>query len=217
MSDIWFSVNEYKDLVNLNVKFIKGELSQTPYHLGPLDSETLPLVEKLIKMHARGILTLEGQPGICEYKQFIPHTWIQNGQIEGNWYVDCEQKSYISFCVQKTNESLKFIRKILTSKELVVFALDISNNKVFSNTKGEFNVTRERSHSELDKLESTQWTLFTNIHELHSSDIIRIWNDYPQIQKILKKCFHVYVALKEYGVSGIEDKIMSIYSEFQNM
>ncbi|GKT67145.1 hypothetical protein ColTof4_13536 [Colletotrichum tofieldiae] len=60
--DKWKKAKDWDALVDLNAEFIKLSADgiqdvYTPYHLGPLDPESLELVPALLRLHEYGILT----------------------------------------------------------------------------------------------------------------------------------------------------------------
>ena len=82
----------FKNLVCLNIAFLKGILNGTPYHHGPIDDETIPLLSQLIKLNKKGFLSTNGQPGIIS--DFI-------SPLDGIYYQE-NQKSYISGYIHKS-------------------------------------------------------------------------------------------------------------------
>jgi len=62
----FFPVVTWADLCAVNVRFLKKEIEQTYYHLGPTDPETEPLLPALIKLNELGCYTTNGQPGLIE-------------------------------------------------------------------------------------------------------------------------------------------------------
>ena len=53
----------FKNLICLNIAFLKGILKVTPYHGGPVDNETIPLLSQLVQLNKKGFLSTNGQPG----------------------------------------------------------------------------------------------------------------------------------------------------------
>ena len=62
-----------------------GGLKTTPWSLAPIASETVPLLDNLREINARGLVTTEGQPGDCnEYKMDgTSYTDYQRGYMNG--------------------------------------------------------------------------------------------------------------------------------------
>jgi hypothetical protein len=75
-------VDTYRKLQRSTIGFLKGKIGTTMFHAAPLDNETIPLMNDLVLINQLGFVSMEGQPGICEYN--IP------GKIS-----DIEQVSYI--------------------------------------------------------------------------------------------------------------------------
>ena len=63
-SDQWRAAEAWKDFMDLNRAFLRGESRLTPYHLGPIYEETNDLVPTLIRLHDYGILTFQSQPAM---------------------------------------------------------------------------------------------------------------------------------------------------------
>ena len=59
---VFSSVKSYDDLIKANVAFLQGKVRRTPYHCGPIDNETIPLVEDLVKINNYGFISTNGQP-----------------------------------------------------------------------------------------------------------------------------------------------------------
>ncbi|KAL4862013.1 hypothetical protein BDV12DRAFT_179389 [Aspergillus spectabilis] len=52
---LWLQATTFTDLVELNMKFLRNEISSTPYHCGPLEEETRGLIKSLLKLHEKNI------------------------------------------------------------------------------------------------------------------------------------------------------------------
>jgi len=72
----------YDELLAANTAFLRGELPQTPYHLGPIDPETHALREALLELHAREFLSVCGQPANANQRSFVegylPIQWVSS-------------------------------------------------------------------------------------------------------------------------------------------
>jgi hypothetical protein len=60
----WMRIQEFADLQEVMVRFIDGELTTTPWHGGPLDPESTPLVDALRAINTLGFVTENSQPGV---------------------------------------------------------------------------------------------------------------------------------------------------------
>ncbi len=111
MSDFsqWYNAKSFSKILKLNMEFIKGNLSSTPYHYGPIYDMN---VTDLLYLHKNGILTTNGQSNECYYTQ--KHSM--------------EQKSYLNGFTYKRN--LKFLLNFLyQNKHLFEYKIyDISND-----------------------------------------------------------------------------------------
>lgn len=93
---VWDQVTTFQELVVVNTAFILGLVDMTPYHAGPLDPETLPLVPKIALLNTLGFVSINSQPGLFERGAYVPETWYtRNGREQGAWYVDTDQRGFI--------------------------------------------------------------------------------------------------------------------------
>ena len=74
---LWKVCEDFDQLIELNRKFLKGDIKSTPYHLGPIDTETAPLVQDLLRLHDFKLLTFCSQP--LENQESF---WVEDSQ---NW------------------------------------------------------------------------------------------------------------------------------------
>lgn len=92
----WYEASTYREVLDLNRAFIRGELKTTVYHGGPLCDETTPLIPNLLSLHDYGILTHAGQPHQDDGPFFTDYKppalqWSQ-------W----RQRPYLDFLVPRT-------------------------------------------------------------------------------------------------------------------
>lgn len=59
----------FKRFQMLMIMFLKGEIYSNPFHLAPVDRETIPLLKTLIRINEAGFVTIEGQPGECGFER----------------------------------------------------------------------------------------------------------------------------------------------------
>jgi hypothetical protein len=170
-------VQSYRDLINLNILFIKGQISKTPYHHGPLALDSQESRETLIKMNELGFLSMDGQGPKPEAKH--------------------QQKTYISgfMKAELAKPFIKFIKKYPKINYLISFkSQDIKTN--IRNWKEDFDngfinsLTRKRT---LDsEWENISFTTFKNVYydELHG------FEDYPNIMEIFETNEYIYLSLQ---------------------
>jgi len=76
---LWRAAEDLSHLCELNRKFLLGEIPETPYHGGPIDPETIPLVESLLKLHDFQLVADSSQP--YEHSAFkLGEEWIERQQ-----------------------------------------------------------------------------------------------------------------------------------------
>ena len=100
----WDSVTNVADLNAGIIRFLRGELPTSPWHLDPVDEETLPIVESLVRLNRLGYITSQGQPGTFIY----PIKNIKTGEIVTSKkdptvrYIEL-QHGYIDGIISKSN------------------------------------------------------------------------------------------------------------------
>lgn len=111
----WSKYNE-EEIIELNSKFIKGEINSAPYHHGPIDHEA---TKNLIRLGEEfRILTTEGQKTIYDKQE--------------EYY----QKAYLSFLIEE-QRSKSIIDYLLARDYLVWSAKNSEPEKVTFHTKFE--------------------------------------------------------------------------------
>ena len=122
MDPHWVSICSYEDLLRINSKFIRGELENTPYCCGPLESDSILLRDKLLEMHKYLMFTTNGQGGLLIHGHFISDTWTnREGKSCGNWYCDSEQKGYVDFYMPFNQQFIDTIINDTTLNVLVLY------------------------------------------------------------------------------------------------
>ena len=142
----WIEAQDFTELLVLNRKFLRGEILETPYHCAPIDEETIPLVEGLLKIHDLGLLTYSSQP----YQD-------DRGFPVGEDWADYQQRPFLSFLVaDKDGLGLELFRKLQEKPEIVVQAAQSYPYRMWPGSyDGGLVVTRERIVNSADNLATT--------------------------------------------------------------
>ena len=107
IEDEYSDAKTFQDLRDINVKFLKGIYDHTAYHGGPVDSETIPLLDDLCRLNTLGAYTFCGQPGLCTFREVrkipIRDDDIKKGIIS---VFEChQQRAYLDMFIER-----KYIR-----------------------------------------------------------------------------------------------------------
>lgn len=200
------SFASFKELIEYNLKFLNGNLSETFYHGGPVDPETVPLLGKLKSINSFGFFTMEGQPSLCDDPKFVSNTWTINGKIQGNWWYKSEQKGYLAGFIEQSSNSKNLI-KYLLQNDKVFINISRKDGGFFTNFPGTYNVTRESTSKSKDKGWS-EWELYTNIQNEHRFDDFDL--------KIFKDCLYIQICVKKYCEDSLEDILLDFYKKSTN-
>jgi hypothetical protein len=205
VDSIWNTVKTFNDLIKLNKEFIKGNIPNTPVHLGKLEDIDSRYITNLLKLSDMEIFTTGGQ----QYLQ---------AQYDTNTATMVLQREYLSFAYKfKNKQNLNHILQKLNDDDVFYYSIySINNNTTplafqtpklqrIDSTNPEFWVTRE-----LNKNTNT-FTNYTHIGEpvnlipahrnysyyvknyYNNKVFFEIWNttwtnDSPLLPKIIK-CF----------------------------
>lgn len=124
--DLWTYVKNYADLIEANVLFLSGKIDGSPGHDGPVDEETVPMLDKLIQINKLGFVTIESQPGKCdtEFSEYAQNQQKKRGNIDGKGMVSTRQRGYIMgmFPVKHTQDLINAVYAI--QAENILFYVD---------------------------------------------------------------------------------------------
>lgn len=211
----WSHVKTFEDLVETNALFVRGDLESAPYHASPLMPDSVPLIPNLLRLHARGIVTTNGQSSKCTYGKHVSHTWESEGNSCGNWYYDQEQKPYVDFIMLKAPLSnTRFIDLLMQNDKFVAKVTDFELQKLWSNFSPRggqhiYNLTRDRSNNLLEELPNTAWRNCTNLH-LNDLDSLEWTWPYHIADMLRTSVISVEVAMKQYGRGDLERELLQL-------
>jgi hypothetical protein len=118
----------------------------TPYYLGPLDDETIPLVKSLLKLHDFRLLTDGSQP--------YQHQYGRRGE---NWF-EYEQRPTVSFVMSgEDGHGLEFFERLKKRPEVVVQSSQIYPFVVLPGSHESVPVSRGRIAETKEALKSEEW------------------------------------------------------------
>lgn len=205
---LYSAVTTFDELIQANVAFLEGKVEETPYHYGPIDPETVPLVGKLVALNKKGFLSTNGQPALIEMG-VMPDTCNKNRKDCGNvWYID-QQKSYIDGYV-KLEKVASLIQYLLSRSDIyfVVYGPDGMIGNTFPEES--YCVTRSKLSKDESKMNSTKWKEYTHINTKYLG--FDEWRGLPNIKRIIKDTRLFSIAGKEYGKGSVEDVLLDFYA-----
>ena len=144
----WEAAEDFSQLLGLNRKFLSGQIPGAPYHRGPIDKETNPLLFDLLKLHDFGLLTTRSQPYRYEV---IPS--------DKEW-TEVQQNPYVSFAMPGQDTLyLEFFEKLRERADIVVFAAELCPYRVVDGSHGAHVAIRVRTANTKEDLEASEWRL----------------------------------------------------------
>jgi hypothetical protein len=118
--------------------------------LGPINDETIPLVEGLLKLHDFQLLTDCSQP----YEHDRPF-------IHGKKWVEYQQRPYVCFAMPGDDgRFLEFFAMLRNRPEIVVHASELHPCRVLPDSHEEVVVSRGRIATTAEGLETAAWTVY---------------------------------------------------------
>lgn len=171
-----------------NFFFLKKEIPETPYHIGPVEDETLPLIDGLLRLHDFRLLTDGSQP--------YEHQCVRNVDQE---YVEYQQRPYVSFLMAGENDqALKFFEMLKSQSEIAVRAFELYSYKLLPGSHEQIVISRERIAKPGERLESMTWKDVTwAFYDFNLSEKALFSLDAVKESKVL----WFEVAASEWGVS----------------
>lgn len=216
----WYRASNFSDLIALNKEFIKGKLSVTPYHFGPLETDDKKFKNKLLKLHEYGLLTDNGQDSNCTYGEYIKEGKTEvMGKHKPAYYVDEERHGYVDFFVDLVENEFMAVALAaqIMNSDLVYSIYDFYTKKTRSNipTTEEYNVTRERAALTKEALQQTPWELHSNLPAVLEEKYL-LWDD-KHLDSILKHTMKFHVILPEYCKGELESRLLKMCKEAAKM
>lgn len=198
----WKNTKSFKESINLMVKFLKGELAETPWHFGEPDKETQNILHKLIRINERGFMTIEGQPGTCTEQTVIKtgekYMETQRGYISGFIYNDKVEKllkalkhtdKFFYYTERLDSINYNYDEKEIINKDGKQFIpLTIEKGKSFHNYYTNFWIPKTEGQTHLDIV----------------MDNISLYND------MKKNTTYVFITRKKYCETDLEDILEDI-------
>jgi hypothetical protein len=183
--ELWEAATDFSHLWALNRKFLLGEIPETPYHAGPIDDETIPLVEGLLKLHDFRLLTDGSQPYEHQHAFRLGEEWAEY-----------QQRPYVTFTMPgEDGQGLEFFKRLKKRPEIVVQASELHPFRVLPGSHEQVVVSRERIAKTAEDLETTPWKGVTWALSGSGGDLF--WLDAMNRSSLL----YFAIAASEWGVS----------------
>lgn len=148
---LWTAATNFSQLCSLNRKFLLGKMAQTPYHFGPIDDETIPLVQPLLELHDFGLLTIGSQP--------YDHDFCYE---EGTGWVERQQRPFVDFLMSGDDgQYLKFFQALTKRAEIAVRVSQIYPFDILQGSHKGVTVSRQRIAKRAKQLKKQQWVAKT--------------------------------------------------------
>lgn len=210
---VFAAVESYADLQYVNIAFLQGKVNYTPYHLAPIDAETVPLLDYLVRINAHGFISIEGQPATY-YSKFIAETWEDDDGTEcGNWWYEEAQKPYIRGFMP-VEDIERFVDHMARYKNSYFYMLADCRGMIVANTfpKLVYNVTRTKAHPDKTMIARAQRKLCTNIHTRLCRYAHEDFIDFPNVHDMLiAQAYSLTIAGAKYAEGSVEQVLLDFY------
>ena len=200
-------VKTWQDLIDINVKYLKGEIKNTFYTCGSIHNETTPLLPKLFKLHELGFMTECGQPADI-YIDSTDKTWIDDEDGDcGDWTYEEHQKSFVfGYMPIILADKLK---EYLDKCDNIIYKISYPNFIFETNMQNKsYNLTKSKILKQHGKdIENPEWKNLTNSKNEHTFE----WSDIPNVDNILETCCSVEIIYNKYGEGSAEDVLIKFF------
>ncbi len=202
----WNGIKSYNDLTNANVAFLEGRMNETPYHGGPLDPETAPLVPRLVQLNKLGFVSTNGQP--AEIRETRTMRNEQRSFIDG-FMLARHLPRLEAYAKEKIRDGYYFIVSSLSTDAPQILFHTFPKRMLEYSTHWKsacYNVTRVvKVNNRRDPFSTVVW--------IEPSYDAQMFNDYPATVKLLtEQCIAVTVAGRHYGRGSVEDVLLEFLS-----
>jgi len=191
IEEAYHCAETFQDLCDINVLFLQGVYDYTAYHCGPVDTETIPLLDDLCKLNKLGFYTHEGQPSTSD-------TCFQ-------------QRGYLDAIVQ--SKHIPALKAHLENSDLFYlfdFNGDTETNIPFE--KGVYKLNRTSYNGGL----TWETSCYTNIHDdcYMLEEQITLHRDYGVDPDLFKDCIGVTLVVREFNSSvSIEKYLLRLFEK----
>lgn len=138
--ELWSTPNTVNDISHLVISYLKGEINCLPWSDVPIDKEIDRILNHLIVLNERNLITINSQPQINGMKSNdVIHGW---GPKDGYVY----QKQYLEFLMPK-DKLPSLVKELVHNEVLTYYAIDYEG-KLYSN------------HPDGSKANAVTWGIF---------------------------------------------------------
>ena len=212
----WHAIATIKDLIAANVKFLKGELPETPYRAGPLEEDSVPLAKLLVLLNQMGYITTNGQAS-CDSVVFVDKTWMYLGVKFGNWYARTCQCPYIEGYLE-SDLAIPMIKYVNVNMPMITCYT--WSNDGMAIIKNFPNLTKEKAFRKKEYEKSVPWKYPVSVPSYSSySEIVEGTRFSPAINDILlsKYCCAFFTILEYDTPLSLETLIVSALAHVKKM
>ena len=213
-------VENFSDLLDLNVKYLTGKIAMTPLYCVPVNKKSYPVIKQLVKINRYGFLTRASEPGLCVY----------NKPSAGK-FLSYEQKNYVDGMIaSKYIDGLKSF--LLQHKNDVEWTIE-TKDEIITSTKRRITNLSRNVHSDVELNESTLedpsiWNTYGTNHwfeycpsrqTYHIESMLSMaYRHYPKIINIFNtECSYIFVCSKTYGPDiSVEDLLLKFFESCDN-
>lgn len=224
------SIQTYQDLLDTNVRFLNGQIGVTPYCAGPIDEETKPMRDDLLRLHEFGFVSVCSQPAEKNPPRFIANKWIYNGRLCGNWWVETRQRSFLEgyLPTKWVDKWLAFMRsepdyyyawytlEEAEHKQWLCFGKTITSlvpklQQYTFPSVHDFALTLQKSHERKEQLDATPWDVYTTWSKW---SMVFDFDGYPNLHRVLQEedVVKIFIASKTFGEGACEKVLLKFFT-----
>ena len=153
---LWRLCVDFDQLLQVNRRYLRREISTAPYHAVSLKDETAPLLGDLLALHDLRLLTFNSQP--FQHDQPFWSTYLQQ-------WAEYEQRPFVSFIVpEEEGDNPRYMRLfdlLKRANNVVVRATKLLSLESLSGSEPQVLVSRERLSKNREALSSQEWKEYT--------------------------------------------------------
>lgn len=216
---VYENVKSADDLILTNISFLKGLISETPYYLDKINDETIPLLDKLIKINSFGFISVGGQPALIndnlEQKSYI-HGYLPKKYMNVfDKYFEKQSVYYLIMDCQKPTEQIfdngyKIINCDTLINNFIVDYYNLTKVKYYEYANEYYDCSDRNMPLDATVI----WSNLTNINAFEPDNHLHSFKKYDNIINILKDYVFIDIACFEYGTGSVEDILLDFFLKF---
>jgi len=146
--EVWMKdTNTMEDLQQNMVRFLNGELDQSPWHLSPIMPETVPIMKDVRALNELGFVTIEGQPGTFKFPvRHYETNEILVDEYTGYKYLEYQHGYSVGFLDSRKFDISGLLKELDNTPHIAAFIYKFNDGTIHIKNKPDNNDIEEMDY-----------------------------------------------------------------------